>query len=190
MLGDDGKPFKSRSGGLIKLAELLDEAEARATHLVKEKNPDLSEEEARELGSVIGIGAVKYADLSKNRTSDYVFDWDQMISFEGNTAPYLQYAYTRVLSIFNRGEVNAAELPEQTIAVDEPERRLAVTIAGLEDTLEQVTEEGYPHFLCAYLYDLQRDLLSSMRLVLSSLAKERCAPVDWCLPNKRPTLFS
>ena len=154
MLGDDGKPFKSRSGDLIKLAELLDEAEARATHLVKEKNPDLSEEEARELGSVIGIGAVKYADLSKNRTSDYVFDWDQMISFEGNTAPYLQYAYTRVLSIFNRGEVNAAELPERTIAVDEPERRLAVTIAGLEDTLEQVTEEGYPHFLCAYLYDL------------------------------------
>ena len=154
MLGDDGKPFKSRSGDLIKLAELLDEAEARATRLVAEKNPELSEEEAYKLGSVIGIGAVKYADLSKNRTSDYVFDWDQMISFEGNTAPYLQYAYTRVLSIFNRGEIDLNELPAQTVAVDEPERRLAVTIAGLEDSLEQVTEEGYPHFLCAYLYEL------------------------------------
>ena len=154
MLGEDGKPFKSRSGDLIKLAELLDEAEARATNLVKEKNPDLSDEEARELGSVIGIGAVKYADLSKNRTSDYVFDWDQMISFEGNTAPYLQYAYTRVLSIFSRGEIEIDTLPGHAVAVDEAERRLAVTIAGLEDTLEQVTEEGYPHFLCAYLYDL------------------------------------
>lgn len=154
MLGEDGKPFKSRSGDLIKLAELLDEAEARATNLVKEKNPDLSDEEARELGSVIGIGAVKYADLSKNRTSDYVFDWDQMISFEGNTAPYLQYAYTRVLSIFSRGEIDIDTLPGHAVAVDEAERRLAVTIAGLEDTLEQVTEEGYPHFLCAYLYDL------------------------------------
>ena len=154
MLGEDGKPFKSRSGDLIKLAELLDEAEARATNLVKEKNPDLSDEEARELGSVIGIGAVKYADLSKNRTSDYVFDWDQMISFEGNTAPYLQYAYTRVLSIFSRGEIEIDTLPHHAVAVDEAERRLAVTIAGLEDTLEQVTEEGYPHFLCAYLYDL------------------------------------
>ena len=140
--------------GTVKLTELLEEAIERAEAIVAEKNTGLSDGERKAIAYKVGIGAVKYADLSKNRTSDYVFDWDQMISFEGNTAPYLQYAYTRVLSIFNRGEVNAAELPERTIAVDEPERRLAVTIAGLEDTLEQVTEEGYPHFLCAYLYDL------------------------------------
>ncbi|MEQ8689893.1 MAG: arginine--tRNA ligase, partial [Pseudomonadales bacterium] len=96
MLGKDGKPFKTRSGEVVKLAEVLDEAEARARALALAKNPQLDPATADELARVIGIGAVKYADLSKNRTSDYVFDWDQMLSFEGNTSPYLQYAYTRI----------------------------------------------------------------------------------------------
>ena len=154
MLGDDGKPFKSRSGDVIKLAELLDEAELRATRLVREKNPELDEDQAKALGNVIGIGAIKYADLSKNRTSDYVFDWDQMISFEGNTSPYLQYAYTRAMSVFARGDVDVSTLPSEAVAEEEPERRLAVSLAALNDTLIQVSEEGYPHYLCGYLYDL------------------------------------
>ncbi|NCF76776.1 MAG: arginine--tRNA ligase, partial [Proteobacteria bacterium] len=106
------------------------------------------------LAETIGIGAVKYADLSKNRTSDYVFDWDQMLSFDGNTAPYLQYAYSRTRSIFTRGGIDPCTLPDHVVSVDEPERRLAVAIAGYQDLLEQVAQEGYPHQLCAYLYDL------------------------------------
>lgn len=154
MLGEDGKPFKTRSGAVVKLAALLDEAEQRATALVKEKNPELDDEKAQQLGKVIGIGAVKYADLSKNRTSDYVFDWDLMISFEGNTAPYLQYAYSRIQSIFARGNIDPEKLPTNTVAVDEAERRLAVTIAGFNDTLENVASEGLPHLLCGYVYEL------------------------------------
>jgi arginyl-tRNA synthetase len=154
MLGRDGKPFKTRSGELVKLAQLLDEAEQRATALVKEKNPDLDDEAASALGNVIGIGAVKYADLSKNRTSDYVFDWDQMISFDGNTAPYLQYAYTRIQSIFARGDIAPDQLPSHTVSVDEPERLLALALAGLDDALDSVAADGFPHLLCAYLFDL------------------------------------
>lgn len=154
MLGKDGKPFKTRSGGVVKLAEVLDEAVSRAHALALKKNPELSEEEAVNLANVIGIGAVKYADLSKNRTSDYVFDWDQMLSFEGNTSPYLQYAYTRIRSIFSRGKIDVGNLPVSTLAVDEPERRLAATLAAFDDTLDQVVEEAYPHYLCAYLYEL------------------------------------
>ena len=154
MLGDDGKPFKTRAGGVVKLSDLLDEAERRATELVREKNPGLNDLDAAELGKAIGIGAVKYADLSKNRTSDYVFDWDQMLSFDGNTAPYLQYAYTRVQSIFNRGDINPADLPSSAVAVDEPERRLAVSLAAFNDTLASVAADGLPHLLCSYLFEL------------------------------------
>lgn len=159
MLGKDNKPFKTREGALVKLSELLDEAISRASKLLQEravqsKNPDIDDDELAALAEIIGIGAVKYADLSKNRTSDYVFDWDQMLSFDGNTAPYLQYAYSRTRSIFSRGDVDVAALPEHVVSEGEPERRLAVAIAGYQDLLEQVAQEGYPHQLCAYLYDL------------------------------------
>ena len=159
MLGKDNKPFKTREGALVKLSELLDEAISRASKLLQEravqsKNPDIDDAELAALAEIIGIGAVKYADLSKNRTSDYVFDWDQMLSFDGNTAPYLQYAYSRTRSIFSRGDVDVAALPEHVVSEGEPERRLAVAIAGYQDLLEQVAQEGYPHQLCAYLYDL------------------------------------
>ena len=159
MLGKDNKPFKTRQGALVKLSDLLDEAISRAGQLlqdreVQSKNPDIDDAELARLAQTIGIGAVKYADLSKNRTSDYVFDWDQMLSFDGNTAPYLLYAYSRARSIFTRGGINPATLPTQVVSVDEPERRLAVAIAGYQDLLEQVAEEGYPHQLCAYLYEL------------------------------------
>lgn len=159
MLGKDNKPFKTREGALVKLSELLDEAIARASKLLQErevqnKNPDIDDAELAALAEIIGTGAVKYADLSKNRTSDYVFDWDQMLSFDGNTAPYLQYAYSRTRSIFTRSGVDASALPEHVISEGEPERRLAVAIAGYQDLLEQVALEGFPHQLCAYLYDL------------------------------------
>ena len=154
MLGKDGKPFKTRSGGVVKLAEVLDEAEERARALAQEKNPDLADADAKHLGRVIGIGAVKYADLSKNRTTDYVFDWDQMLSLQGNTAPYMLYAYTRIRSIFSEGQIDPSSLPESAIPEGEQERQLALAIAGFNDTLSQVSEEGYPHLLCTYLYEL------------------------------------
>ncbi len=154
MLGTDGKPFRTRAGEVVKLAELLDEAEARALALVTEKNPDLDPAQRREIARVVGIGAVKYADLSKNRTSDYVFDWDQMLSFDGNTAPYLQYAYARIQSVFRRGEIEASALTGQVVIGEPSEHTLAVLLLRLQETVEQVAEDGLPHLLCAYLYDL------------------------------------
>ncbi|MGR2678952.1 arginine--tRNA ligase [Chromobacterium haemolyticum] len=152
MMGDDGKPFKTRSGGTVKLIELLQEAEERAFALVSEKNPDLPEAERREIAAAVGIGAVKYADLSKNRMSDYIFNWDTMLAFEGNTAPYLQYAYTRVQSVFRKAgdyDANAA------IVITEPaEKHLAAALAQFEDTLQAVVDGCYPHYLSQYLYNI------------------------------------
>jgi arginyl-tRNA synthetase len=154
MLGADGKPFKTREGSVVKLTELLDQAESRALAVVAEKNPDLSDDEQREIARVVGIGAVKYADLSKNRSSDYVFDWDQMLSFEGNTAPYLQYAYTRVRSVFRRGDVDEAALAGPIMLQTAEEHALAVALLRLQETVEQVADDAHPHYLCAYLYEL------------------------------------
>lgn len=150
MMGKDGKPFKTRSGDTVKLVDLLTEAVERATTLVKEKNPELGADEAAKIGKTVGIGAVKYADLSKNRTSDYVFDWDAMLSFEGNTAPYLQYAYTRVQSVFRKvGEWDAAAL---TVLTEPLEKQLAAELLKFEDVLQSVADTAYPHYLAAYLY--------------------------------------
>ena len=154
MLGEDGKPFKTREGGVIKLTELLDEAEARAARLVREKNPQLDAEEQAEVARAVGIGAVKYADLSKNRTSDYQFSWEQMLAFEGNTAPYLLYAYARIQSLFRRGDVDPQSLDGKAQPSADAERDLAFALVRLQEVLEQVADDGYPHTLCAYLYDL------------------------------------
>src|SRR5438034_91906 len=105
ILGEDGKPFKTRAGDTVKLTDLLDEALERALQVVSEKNPELSENKRREIARVVGIGAVKYADLLPNRQSDYVFSWDKMLALNGNTAPYLQYAYARIRSIFRKAGV-------------------------------------------------------------------------------------
>ncbi|MEQ8485414.1 MAG: arginine--tRNA ligase [Pseudomonadales bacterium] len=154
MLGADGKPFRTRAGEVVKLAELLDEAESRALAVVTAKNPELADDERRAIARVVGIGAVKYADLSKNRTSDYVFDWDQMLSFDGNTAPYLLYAYTRIRSVFRRGGIDEAAL-QGTVVISEPaEHALSVMLLRLQETLEQVAADGLPHYLCGYLYEL------------------------------------
>ncbi|WP_407262435.1 arginine--tRNA ligase [Klebsiella quasipneumoniae] len=155
MLGKDGKPFKTRAGGTVKLADLLDEALERARRLVAEKNPEMSADELENLAKVVGTGAVKYADLSKNRTTDYVFDWDNMLAFEGNTAPYMQYAYTRVLSVFRKAGIDENALTDAPVVIAEDrEAQLAARLLQFEETLSVVAREGTPHVMCAYLYDL------------------------------------
>lgn len=155
MLGKDGKPFKTRAGGTVKLADLLDEALERARRLVAEKNPDMPADELEKLANAVGIGAVKYADLSKNRTTDYIFDWDNMLAFEGNTAPYMQYAYTRVLSVFRKANIDEQALASAPVIISEDrEAQLAARLLQFEETLTVVAREGTPHVMCAYLYDV------------------------------------
>ena len=155
MLGKDGKPFKTRAGGTVKLADLLDEALERARRLVAEKNPDMPADELEKLANAVGIGAVKYADLSKSRTTDYIFDWDNMLAFEGNTAPYMQYAYTRVLSVFRKAGLDESTLSDAPVILTEDrEVQLAARLIQFEETLTVVAREGTPHVMCTYLYDL------------------------------------
>ncbi|MFJ5407253.1 arginine--tRNA ligase [Pectobacterium punjabense] len=154
MLGKDGKPFKTRAGGTIKLSELLDEAYDRALKLIAEKNPQMESDELETLAKVVSIGAIKYADLSKSRTTDYVFDWDNMLAFEGNTAPYMQYAYTRVASIFKRAGIQEDTLTQPITLSDEREFALATRLLQFEETITSVAREGTPHVMCSYLYDL------------------------------------
>ena len=155
MLGKDGKPFKTRAGGTVKLADLLDEALERARRLVAEKNPEMPADELEKLANAVGIGAVKYADLSKNRTTDYIFDWDNMLAFEGNTAPYMQYAYTRVLSVFRKADIDESALvAAPVVIIEDREAQLAARLLQFEETLTVVAREGTPHVMCSYLYDL------------------------------------
>ncbi|QLC73485.1 arginine--tRNA ligase [Pseudomonas sp. LPB0260] len=154
MNGADGRPFKTRDGGTVKLIDLLDEAEQRAYALVKGKNPELDEAELRQIARSVGIGAVKYADLSKHRTSDYSFNFEQMLSFEGNTAPYLLYAYTRVASVFRKLGKGIDEIGGQISLVAEQEQALAAKLAQFGEVLNNVADKGTPHVLCTYLYDL------------------------------------
>jgi arginyl-tRNA synthetase len=166
ILGEDGKPFKTRSGETVKLADLLDEAEERALKIVSVKNPDLPETQRREIARVVGLGAVKYADLLPNRQSDYVFSWDKMLALQGNTAPYLQYAYTRIKSIFRKGELHEPQKSENGGSQSSPLRNGNISLSASEEialarqllnfglALEAVAEEFRPNFLCNYLYEL------------------------------------
>lgn len=155
ILGSDKKPFKTKSGESIKLQELLDEARSRAFDVVTEKNPDLDEAERREIAESVGIGAMKYADLSSNRTQDYVFSWDRLLSFEGNTAPYLLYAVARINSIFRKVGVDPeAPLEGASQLETDTEMALARKIMGFVDALELTLNDLRPHFLCTYLYEL------------------------------------
>ncbi len=154
VMGKDGRPYKSRDGGVTKLADLLDEAEKRALALVQEKNNTLTAEEQLNVARVVGISSVKYADLSKNRMSDYIFDWDTMLSFEGNTAPYLLYAYTRVNSVFSRAQVDPSAIDGQFVLNDERELNLANLLVRFNEVVHSVADKAMPHFLCGYLYDV------------------------------------
>ncbi|HEY1489926.1 MAG TPA: arginine--tRNA ligase, partial [Verrucomicrobiae bacterium] len=156
ILGDDGRPFKTRSGDTVKLGDLLDEAVERAFKIVSEKSLELPEAQRREIARVIGLGAVKYADLLPNRQSDYIFNWDKMLALQGNTAPYLQYAYARIRSIFRKAETESAlRTPHSAISLAAPEEfALAKHLLNFGLTLEAVAEEYRPNFLCNYLYEL------------------------------------
>ena len=153
MMGDDGRPFRTRTGGTVKLIELLDESINRAYDLVTEKNPKLEEDIRLKIAEKIGIAAVKYSDLSKSRISDYVFDWSTMLSFEGNTAPYLMYAYARIKSILNKAEANRSN--DKILLLTSPEERLLlIKILQFSETVNTVSLECYPNLLCNYLYEL------------------------------------
>lgn len=164
MLGKNRQPFKTREGGTVKLMDLLNEAEQRAFELVSEKNPDLPEEQRRQIARIVGIGAVKYADLSQNRNSDYIFSWPKMLSLEGNTAPYMQYAYARICSIFRKkGTVPffSEQKGDCPLFLHEPaERALGVKIAQFPETVQTVATECLPNVLCAYLFDLAGAFMS------------------------------
>jgi arginyl-tRNA synthetase len=159
VLGPDRKMFKTRAGTTVKLVELLDEAVERAAAAVAEKNPDLPAEERNEVAHAVGIGAVKYADLSTDRVKDYVFDWDRMLAFEGNTAPYVQYAHARIRSILRRAEVTsdgeAALVARTPVSIAEPaERALALSLLSFGTVVHDTVDKYSPHRLCTYLYEV------------------------------------
>jgi len=156
ILGPDRKPFKTRSGDIVRLGEVIDEAEERAYAIVHEKSPDRSEDEKRRIAHVVGVGALKYADLSTERIRDYVFDWDRMLALEGNTAPYLQNAYVRIRSMFRKAreegiDPNAAA---EIVVAEDAERALAVELLRFPQAVRSVGESLEPHRLCNYLYEL------------------------------------
>ena len=161
--GEDGKALKTRSGDVIKLKALLDEAVDRAFAIVSEKNPGLSEEERREISRIVGIGAVQYADLAQNRSSNYIFSWDKMLALDGNTAPYLLYAVARIHSIFRKAGVAPGDAAAETAATP-PETAAEVALARklvkFPDALRLAGDSLRPHFLCLYLYELAGDYSS------------------------------
>ena len=158
VLGEDGRPLKTRSGENVKLAELLDEAVDRARAVVDEKNPDLSEDRRQRIAEAVGIGAVKYADLSNSRTSDYIFSFDKMLALEGNTAPYLMYAYARIKSIERKGGIGAGELPgdAKIILAEAAEVKLAKKLLQFADTLYDVADNLRPNLITNYLFELSQ----------------------------------
>jgi arginyl-tRNA synthetase len=186
VLNEDGRPLKTRSGDTVRLADLLDEAEARAAEVVRQKNPDLTEAERREIAHAVGIGAIKYADLSTDRIKDYIFSWDRMLAMEGNTAPYLQYAYARIRSIFRNAALDPDALADAEVQIVEPEERaLALKVLQLGAAVRDVARKLEPHLLCTYLFELasaftafyercpvlrSEEPLRSSRLVLCALA--------------------
>jgi arginyl-tRNA synthetase len=155
VLGDDRKMLKSRSGDPVMLLDLVDGAIERGRALVAERSPQLAADEQAELGRVLGIGALKYAELSSDRIKDYVFDWDRMLSFEGNTAPYLQYAHARICSIFRRAGLERESVRSARPVLGDPrERALALMLMRFDGAVRESLEGYHPHRLCTYLWDL------------------------------------
>ena len=161
VLGEDGKMLRSRAGVSVKLVDLLDEAIERAGNAVAEKNPGLSTDERDEVARMIGIGAVKYSDLSIDRIKDYGFDWDRMLAFDGNTGPYLQYAHARICSIFRRAGIERASVRTSPILLDTPqERALALRLLAYPSAIDSTVQSNSPHKLCTYVYELASDFTS------------------------------
>jgi len=161
VLGEDRKMLRSRSGDSVKLVDLLDEAVDRAASAVAEKNPNLSEQDRSEVARQIGIGAVKYSDLSTDRVKDYVFDWDRMLAFDGNTGPYLQYAHARICSIFRRADIDRGSVRHSPIVPEAPqEHALALRLLAYPSAIEATMHSFSPHKLCTYVYELAADFTS------------------------------
>ncbi len=162
VMGEDGKPFRTRSGDTVGLEPLLDEAENRAWQVVSEvddqkQQPEFSPGQRREIARVVGISALKYADLSQNRSSDYTFSYDKMVSLRGNTATYLQYGFARVNGIFRRGKIDVDELRRNPVPFefeDDIERQLAVKLLRFEEALADVVQDYRPNLLANYLFEL------------------------------------
>jgi arginyl-tRNA synthetase len=154
VLKSDGTPFKTRDGADVKLVDVLDEAVDRATALLSARDNDLDQQEQATIARVIGIGAIKYAELQKNRTTDYVFDWDTMLSFEGNTAPYLQYAYTRIRSLFRKSGLAAPDSNAEITLTEPQEAALALKNLQFSEALTQYLDDYQANILCNYLFEL------------------------------------
>ena len=158
VLGDDRKMLKSRSGEPVRFVDVIDEAIERGLAAVADKNPDLAPSQREIVGRQVGIGALKYADLSTDRIRDYVFDWERMLSFDGNTAPYLQYAHARICSIFRRADVERSAVRATVPVLEAPqERQLALRVLGFGTAVAETIERTSPHRLCTYLYELASD---------------------------------
>jgi len=183
VLGEDGTPLKTRSGENVKLKELLDEAVERARAVVEEKNPELDEEKKKEIAQAVGIGAVKYADYSNNRTSDYVFSFDKMLSMDGNTAPYMQYAYARIKSIERKAQTKDVDVKTEIADVDElnltepAELDLAKHLIRYGEVIEAAVSDYRPNYLTSYLYELAQKF---------SVFYTNCPVLD-APQDKRPT---
>ena len=183
VLGDDGKPLKTRSGENINLSDLLDEAVMRAKTVVKSKNPNLSDAKKDIIANAIGIGAIKYADYSNNRESDYVFSFDKMLAMEGNTAPYMQYAYARVKSIERKAEQKGIDIAGELAAITNVELTkpaeldLAKHLLRYSEAIDTAAADCRPNYLTAYLYDLAQKF---------STFYNAC-PVLIAEPSQRPT---
>jgi len=191
ILGPDGRPLKTRSGDLVPLEDVLDEAERRARKIVREKNPDLSDDETAEIARVVGLGAIKYADLSQNRQSDFLFDWDKMLAMQGNTAPYLQYAYARIRSIFRKATTQATtqaakgakEIGGAPLALSHPaERSLALKLLQFPETIESAADDYRLNLICSYLFELSSAfaLLYESCPVLKSKPEQRASRLKLC----------
>ncbi|MBN1805171.1 MAG: arginine--tRNA ligase [Sedimentisphaerales bacterium] len=183
VLGEDGSPLKTRSGENVKLKELLDEAVERAMSVVQEKNPELSSEEKNKIAKAVGIGAVKYADYSNNRTSDYVFSFDKMLAMDGNTAPYMQYAYARIKSIERKAQSKDVDIEDELAGIEvlsltEPEEvDLAKYLVRYGEAIQSAAADYRPNYLTSYLYELAQKF---------SAFYTNC-PVLKAEPDKRPT---
>jgi arginyl-tRNA synthetase len=165
VLGDDRKMLKSRSGDPLKFIDLIDEAVARGRASMEERAPEMTAQEREHLGQLIGIGALKYAELSSDRIKDYVFDWQRMLAFDGNTAPYLQYAHARIGSIFRRAEadhgIDRQSVRSTAPSLAEPqERALALQLLQFDAVVHDTIDKFSPHRLCTYLFDLAQAFTS------------------------------
>ncbi len=174
ILGPDKKMFKTRSGESVKLLDLIDEAVERAAKVVAEKSQDLDAATSADVARAVGVGAIKYADLCNDRIKDYVFDWDRMLAFEGNTAPYLMYAHARICSIFRKAE-GSGSTKGALLVRDPAERALALELLRFGSVVAEVERTLEPHRLCGYLFELASAYTSFY---------ERCpvlrAPDDGC----------